>query len=245
MDERIPRPLRASKDDTTPPNTAALTDPRPKVVKRDFVVAVAMECALTYSEAQSMVEAILDVIREEIIEGRSVHLKRFGRIRSAMTKQGGCIKKGKPPTAQTFLKVDHRQKEWVIEQLIKTRNGQHGIKFEDIDGYPVAQIDPDVFMRLGVFRTGGKDNVSSARARSHLARLRKSLEKRAQKVRAKLGIEDDPIERQQDAVDRDRFYQSIRRPWVGGYRTLPNRFLDGKRPEAIQRIFDKVDTGQA
>lgn len=239
--ERVPRHNRKRQDRFVKAQRNKVLDPRPKAGRKEFVTAIAMEGALTYGEANVMLDAILDVLREEIVEGRSVYLARFGRINTMMRRKAVQRGKSKRPSAYITLKMDYRVKTRINEALSENRNNQHGIRIKDVDGYPVVDIDPDMFMRLGIFYGDYRDNISTKTSQVYLRRLRNMMKRRSDRAKEELGIQDDPIEKQRAAVAKDLFYQNLKHKWQGGYKAMYTRFLDGKRPEKIQAIFDRFD----
>ena len=237
--EPVTRPKRRTRDTNQKHDWWQMVDPRPVITSRHIVRCVALECALTYREAQALVSAIFEVMAEEIVEGRSVKLGRFGQITVIM--RGGRQSGGKkaPPSAHMRLKIDHRQKSYVNALAEEMGKEIAGLAVENIDGFPVVRIDPEIYPRLGVFNPGMQDNISTPRGRFSLWMLRSALKRQEDKAKKRLGIEDDPIEKQREAVARDLFYHTTKRPQRRGFRALPFRFLNGERPKEIQEMFDR------
>lgn len=239
--EPIPRARRQAKDKRAKGARSEMVDPRPVVTKRDIVRCVALEGALTYNEAQAMVSAIFEVIYDEIMETRSVKLARLGKITVIMQESAMSNGKKPPPISYMRLTLDYRQKNYVNQLAEKMGKEIAGLTVENINGFPVTRIDPELYPRLGVFRPGLQDNISTAKGRSSLHLLRAVLLRQQEKAKRRLGIEEDPIEKQRKAVERDLFYRDNKREWTGGFRTMSWRFINGERPKSIQEIFDRHD----
>ena len=239
--EPIPRARRQVKDKRAKAVRADMVDPRPVVTKRDIVRCVALECALTYTESQALVSAIFEVICDEIMETRSVKLARFGRITVIMQESAKSKGKKPPPISYMRLCLDYRQKNYVNELAEQMGKEITGLTVENVNGFPVARIDPEIYPRLGVFHPGPEDNITTAKGRASLSFLRTVLQRQQEKAKKRLGIEEDPIEKQRKAVERELFYRDNKREWTGGFRTLSWRFINGERPKSIQEIFDRHD----